>query len=89
MSVSRRQRRLRQRESEKHIKRLGDLLGEFYTFLEQENKPFDDEVREKFITLEKSWKRYCRANELTDEASSLFNREVSASWVRRYAKPKN
>lgn len=88
MSLSRRQRRFQQRETERHIKKLGDFLGEFYTFLEQKNKPADSEVREKFITLERRWKGYCRANQLNDNASSMFNREVSLSWRNRYAAPR-
>ena len=88
-SLSRRRRRLQQRESERHLKKLGDFLGEFYTFLEKKDKPSDQAVRDKFITLERRWKGYCNANELNDKASSLFNREVALSWRNRYAVQKD
>ena len=88
-SLARRMRRANKKSSERHLAVLGDFLGKFYTLLERTPKPSDDEVREAFVTYERRWKGYCKANKLTDEASSMFNREVSLSWQNRYAAPTN
>ena len=88
MSIYRRNRRMNQKQVTKHLAKLSDLLGEFYTFLEQSPKPTDEEVRAKFVKLESRWKGYCKANELSDQASLMFNREVSEAWHNRYAPKK-
>jgi hypothetical protein len=80
MSVARRNRR----EQARHFNVLGELLMGFYEFLEQENKPSDEQVRTEFIKREQCWKRYCTAKQLTEEASLLFNKEVAQSWENRY-----
>lgn len=82
-------RRANEKSSARHLKKLGDFLGQFYTLLERDPKPSDDEVREAFVTYERRWKGYCRANKLTDQASSMFNREVSLSWENRYTAQKD
>jgi hypothetical protein len=78
--------RRNKRKSQKHFKILGELLMGFYEFLENKEKPSDEEVRLEFIAREKRWKRYCSDNQLTQKTSLLFNKEVSRSWKDRYAK---
>jgi hypothetical protein len=74
------------RQSQKHFKILAELLMGFYEFLEKKDKPDDGQVRKEFIEREECWKRYCTSNQLTEEASLLFNKEVAQSWKNRYAK---
>ncbi len=78
-------RRANERESMRNIKVLGDILGEFYTFLEKTPKPSDEEVRAEFIRQDERWHRYCKSHKLTQEASLAFNNEVAVSWRNRYA----
>lgn len=86
MSNARRLRRENERESQKHFLVLGELLTDFYSFLESKSQPSDEEVRSTFIAKEKEWKRYCKKNNLNEKASLLFNNEVAMSWKTRYAK---
>lgn len=90
MSISRRRRRAQGRESQKHFAIFSDILMGFYEFLESKPKPSGESIRSEFIRRESQWKRYCTAHRLTNEASMLFNKEVSQSWKERYtANPKN
>lgn len=89
MSKARRIRRQQERFVAKHLDMLGELLGEFYTFLEKHPKPTEEEVRDKFIKSENTWKAYCSKNQLTERASLLFNQEVAQSWESRYSEQKN
>ena len=84
MSISRRIRRAQERDAQKHFSVFGNILMGFYEFLEQTPKPSDEEVRQEFITREERWKRYCKSHKLSEEASLLFNKEVSISWEKRY-----
>lgn len=86
MSKARRMRRAQERAATKHFGVLGELLSGFYQFLEQKNKPTDEEVRTEFKSRERYWKSYCSANKLNERASLLFNQEVALSWKSRYAK---
>lgn len=86
MSATRRIKRQRQRAITKHLSVLGEMLGKFYTFLESKPQPSDEKVRSEFIRYENDWKQYCRHNQLTRQASLLFNQEVAQSWKDRYAK---
>lgn len=86
MSNARRRRRENERESQKHFLVLGELLADFYSFLESKPQPSDEEVRSTFIAKEQEWKRYCRKSNLNEKASLLFNNEVAMSWKTRYAK---
>lgn len=90
MSITRRTKRAQERDSIKHFSVFGSILMGFYEFLEQTPKPSDEEVRTEFINREQRWKQYCESHKLTEEASLLFNKEVSVSWEKRYAKqPEN
>ena len=82
MSIARRTKR----QGEKHLLPLGELLMGFYEFLENPQKPTDQQVRAVFIAMEAKWKRYCSKNQLTDKASLLFNNQVAQSWKERYTK---
>lgn len=84
MSAFRRSRRKQQTETAKHLAKLSDILGEFYTFLEKKPQPSDEEVRSEFIRQENRWKRYCVVHKLSGQASLMFNREVSEAWHNRY-----
>lgn len=84
MSIARRIRRAQVREAETNFKVLTDLLMGFYEFLESQPKPSDEEVRQRFINDEQRWKQYCAKKQLREEASLLFNKEVSQSWEKRY-----
>lgn len=89
MSKTRRIKRAQQRDAQKHFSVFGNILMGFYEFLEQTPKPTDEEVRQEFINREARWKRYYKSNHLTEEASLLFNKEVSISWEKRYKQPEN
>lgn len=82
MSKARQQRR----QARKHFSVLAELLAGFYEFLEQKEKPSDEQVRAEFSARDNSWKRYCSKHQLTQETSLLFNKEVGESWKSRYAK---
>jgi hypothetical protein len=86
MSIARRNRRAQAREAEKHFDVLAELLMGFYEFLERKGKPSDEQVRTEFTNREERWKRYCTSNQLTEETSLLFNKEVAQSWKNRYAR---
>ena len=86
MSTARRERRERERTVTKHMSVLGGTLRRFYAFLESVPKPSDEQVRSEFIRYDKSWKAYCKHNQLNRQASLLFNQEVALSWKNRYAK---
>lgn len=86
MSITRRIKRAQERASIKHFNVFGALLMGFYQFLEQDPKPSDEDVRKEFINREQRWKQYCKIHKLTEEASLLFNKEVSISWEERYKK---
>jgi hypothetical protein len=86
MSVARRRRRENSRQTQKHLHVLSELLMEFYEFLENKEKPTDEQLRTEFISRENRWKHYCSTNKLTEKASLLFNQEVAQSWNNRYAK---
>lgn len=85
MSKARRIRRENSRRAEKCMSFLAEILGGFYEFLEQKEKPSDEQVRSKFTSCDKQWKAYCRENQLTEKAYLLFNQEVAQSWKTRYA----
>ena len=90
MSVKRRLRRAQEREAQAHFDVLANLLMGFYEFLERTPKPSDEAVRMRFVIDERRWKNYCSQNHLNEEASLLFNKEVSISWEKRYKEqPKN
>lgn len=84
MSKTRRIKRAQQRDAQKHFFVFGEILMGFYEFLEKTPKPTNEEVREEFINRETRWKKYCKSHQLTEEASLLFNKEVSISWEKRY-----
>lgn len=86
MSESRKERRARERETAKHFDYLGQLLMGFYTFLEQQEKPSNEQVRSEFVKRNENWKRYCRCHQLNERAALMFNNEVAISWEQRYAK---
>lgn len=86
MSITRRIKRAQERTTTQHFNAFSSLLMGFYEFLEKDPKPSDDEVRNEFINREQRWKRYCKIHKLTEEASLLFNKEVSISWEKRYKK---
>lgn len=86
MSNARRIKREKARIMQTHFNVFGSILMGFYEFLEQKPKPSDEEVRNEFITREQRWKQYCKSHKLTEEASLLFNKEVSISWEKRYTK---
>ena len=86
MSITRRIKRAQGRDSIKHFNVFGSILMGFYEFLEKTPKPSDEEVRNEFIKREQRWKQYCKTHKLTEEASLLFNKEVSISWEKRYKK---
>lgn len=79
-------RRERSRQAEKHFGVLAEILSGFYEFLEQKEKPSEEQVRTEFLSCENRWKRYCSQNQLTEKASLLFNQEVAQSWNKRYTK---
>lgn len=66
----------------KHYEVFGDVLMGFYDFLGSKPKPSDEEVRNRFIESENRWKTYCRAHGLSEEASRMFNKEVSLTWKK-------
>lgn len=80
MSRSRRERR----SSERYFAYLSELLMGFYTFLEREEKPSDEQVRTEFKERNSQWKFYCRKHGLNEAASLMFNNEVAVSWKERY-----
>lgn len=84
MSITRRIKRAQKRASVQHFNAFGSLIMGFYEFLEKSPKPSDEEVRNEFIKREQRWKQYCVTHKLTEEASLLFNKEVSISWEKRY-----
>ena len=84
MSITRRIKRAQERASQRHFNVFGLILMGFYEFLEKTPKPSDEEVRNEFIKREQRWKQYCKTHKLTEEASLLFNKEVSISWEKRY-----
>lgn len=84
MNTTRRVRRAQLRQARKHFSVLTNLLMDFYQFLENQPKPSDEEVRLRFINDEQRWKQYCAKKQLNEEASLLFNKEVSQSWEKRY-----
>lgn len=84
MSTTRRLKRAQQRKMEAHFSFFSNLLMDFYEFLESTPKPNDEEVRARFINDENRWKAYCSKKQLSEEASLLFNKEVSQSWKNRY-----
>lgn len=69
-----------------HIEMLAFLLGNFYDYLGQENRPTDEEVRERFKSDEAEWVQFCDTNNLTEDTKKLFNVNVSAMWERRKQK---
>ncbi len=71
------------------LNKLGELLTEFFAFLDQQPKPEDQEVRDEFIRQENRWKRYCKVHQLTDKATLMFNQEVAFKWRTQYALPKD
>lgn len=86
MSIARRARRERERTATKHMSVLGEMLRQFYVFLDSKPQPSDALVRSEFLRYEKNWKAYCKHNQLNRQASLLFNQEVALSWKSRYAK---
>ena len=84
MSITRRTKRAQERASQHHFNVFGTILMGFYEFLEKTPKPTDDEVRSEFIKREQHWRQYCKLHRLSEEASLLFNKEVSVSWEKRY-----
>ena len=61
------------------------FLDEFCDFLDKQPKPSDSEVRDRFLTLEKRWVKYCAARKLTGNATLMFNKEVAERWWKVYA----
>ena len=86
-SKERKFRREATRTMAKAMKKLETLLDEMCAFLDQQPKPSDDEVREKFIHQEERWKRYCTVNKLTDTTALMYNKEFGQIWKTVYAKP--
>lgn len=84
MSIARKFRRAQLRKADVHFNVLANLLMGFYEFLESSPKPSDEEVRTRFINDEQRWKNYCSKKQLSNEASLMFNIEVSQSWEKRY-----
>ena len=86
MSIARRNRRIQDRQAQVHLSVLAEELMGCYKFLENKDKPSDEQIRAEFMARENRWKRYCSKNKLTEEASLLFNKEVAQSWEKRYTK---
>lgn len=92
MSIGRRKRRNGKHHAAKispHTKFLMQLLTEYFNFLEQKDKPSDEEVREKFIAYDRRWVQYCNDSQFGPRASLLFNQQVARAWKSRYARPKS
>lgn len=92
MSIGRRKRRNGKHNVAKispHTKFLMQLLTEYFNFLEREDKPSDEEVRETFIAYDKRWVQYCNAHQFAPRATLLFNQQVARAWRSRYAKQKS
>lgn len=83
MSTTRRIKRSRKRQSDKHMAVFSSLLEQFYKFMEQTPQPTNEGVRQNYKDLDHSWKAYCFKNELTKEARILFEQEISAVWKRK------
>ena len=92
MSIGRR-RRLKNRNKtanvSPHTEFLLKLLADYFGFLEQKEKPSDEEVREKFIAYDQRWVEYCNDNQFDPRASLLFNQEVARAWRSRYTRKEN
>lgn len=79
MSYSRRQKR----EFSRHMNVLGELLGKFYEYLEQTQKPNDEEIRSMFLSYQKSWILYCQKKQLSEKMMQEFNHQVSEAWKHK------
>lgn len=88
-SLARRERKAQARTTMLAMNKLGELLEEFYAFLDRQPKPSDQEVRDEFIRQENRWKRYCTVHQLTDKATLMFNQEVAVQWRTKYTVPKD
>lgn len=84
-SNARRQRRAQATATATYLNKLGQLLDEFFKFLDGDPQPPDDAVRKMFIYYENRWKRYCFVHKLTDKATLMFNQEVAVKWRTKYA----
>lgn len=69
------------------IQKLAFLLGNFYDFLRQVDKPTDEQVREAFIQSEQEWIGFCKVRHLGDEYRKLFNLNVGEMWKRNAQQP--
>ncbi|MDD6104111.1 MAG: hypothetical protein PUB73_05845 [Bacteroidales bacterium] len=88
-SLARRERKAQARITMLAMNKLGELLEEFFAFLDKQPKPSDQEVRDEFIRQENRWKRYCVVHQLTDKATLMFNQEVAVQWRTKYTVPKD
>lgn len=88
-SLARRERKAQARITMLAMNKLGELLEEYFTFLDRQPKPSDQEVRDEFIRQENRWKRYCTVHQLTDKATLMFNQEVAVQWRTKYTVPKD
>lgn len=79
MSFARRQKR----EFSRYMNILGEILGRFYEFLEQPNKPTDDEVKSMFQTHQNLWIQCCRKRNLSEKMQGEFNHQVSEAWKHK------
>lgn len=59
---------------------LAELLGDYYEFLSKEEKPSDQEVRDRFIEANARWKKYCVQKSLTYQSQELFKINVAKMW---------
>ena len=77
----------RRKEGE-NISKLRELIDEMMKFLETSPKPGDNEIRDKFISLDNDWKSYCAEHLFNPSAFILFKREFGKIWWKIYTKDK-
>lgn len=67
-------------KSKNYIEVLADILGSFYEFLEEDAKPSDEEVRERFLNDKNSWFLYCNKQKLNNQIKDLFVLNIEKMW---------
>lgn len=85
MSYTRNIKRTREKEVKRHLAQLAILLSRYYEFLSSRPQPSDEAVRERFISFDKRWRRYC-ANHKLMNADHLFVLNVQEAW-KRHTRP--
>lgn len=82
MSYSRRLKRKKEAIGGK----LVELLGSFYSFLESQPQPSDEQVRGTFLMHNYKWIETCIKNELGEESKNAFKIEVGKVWEQKKQK---